>query len=972
MENYEFLNTVILRVPRYCKELIDCPQRELLKDPVFRDAISLASECIYDEIKKRDFNPDLFPEKLRQTLQKYQRRMCCRPTPFGAFASISVLEWSKHSIKNSLEICDGSFHTQIHKKFETPLSQQTFYVNPSIYKFGKNYRLYDGMTKDDHGIRIFNLSEIESKGIPAELLRMTGKFKQEDFLKFLSPGDLSEAETCFDELLVNQIILKSGPGIWRRVKTLTSNSSGYEKSSDLYAGTFNKVKGCLDLNIRKKLLEAVNCLNKLMPANEENDLDRFKLRFKDLFDKREVPLLLALDPEAGIDYGQNASWTEADKLGLPSQTNDKLLKWSKVQELLLRKWTAQHDAKLPVISIEKEDLLLLNDGPAARPALSQAVLFNILDDQLHIQAAGGSSAAAIIGRFTFFDNDILEIARRICVMEKEANPDVIFAELIHDSEEKTDKLNKRAHFRDYVIPVLTDTEIPEECRIELNDLCLSLLNGQLILRSKRLNKRIIPRLSTSWNYRRNPLSIYRFLCDLQNEAIHPGVSLNMSKLLPGLRFYPRVCFQNVILETASWHADPQIFRELHSRPVTFYAEFLKYADKLGLPEAFTYDQNDQRLLIQKNNEEDVWLLINTVKNQMDIVLREYLKEEKALVKGENGGTFIHELIAFLINKEQVYTGLPLNHQIHSLGISRFYPLKDWHFLKIYMHPSGMNEFLTKTLEGFIRNCFKAGLLKSWYFIRYNDGDDHLRIRLKIASSEDLLLIKKLQIFLSSLKKKPCIRHVQFCTYERELERYHSIGIDNAESLFSLSSDLALFMIKSGTHADEIENPFDSREASQTELLIHAVFHMHEVLKHGGLTEPAILLFAEESFTRLFSRLKTSKELKANLDQKYRQTAGLPVDIFNSKLTTVENEYFAQLSKNIKNVNIDMRPTLLADLIHMHINRLFASRQQLAEAECYYFLYKTLLKRKFKMAAARLFSASPRDSLGAGDSRTHRP
>ncbi len=752
MNNYEFLSTLVLRIPRYTKEHIDRQQKEVLEDPVFRDAIFLASECIYDEMKKRDFDPDRFPGRLQQTLQKYHRRMCCRPTPFGGFSSLSVLEWGRNTSSSALEVCKSSFHTHIQKKFENPQSPPLYYLNPAIYRFGKNYRLCEGITKDDEGCRIYNLFEIEGRAIPAKLLRMSGKFKREDILELYTGYGLSDpqAESCLLDLADCQVILQADTSTWKEIEALPSISA-VGKSSDLYAVTLNEVKGFLDPGIMEKLLEGIHCLNQLIPRDEESDLDKFKLRFTDLFDKREVPLLSALDPEAGIDYGQNASWMITNEPEFELKTSKRPPEWGKVQELLLRKWTEQHDLKTPVIRIEKEDLLILNKDE--KPMLSQAVIFNMQDGQVCLHAAGGSSAAALIGRFTIFDDRISEIARRICLMEQEANPEVIFAEVIHDSEDKTDRLNNRTQFRDFVIPVLTDTPAESESRIELNDLYLSIKSDQLILRSKRLNKRVIPRLGTSYNYRRNPLSIYRLLCDLQNEGINPGASLSMPKLLPGLRFYPRVCYKDVILETASWYPDPQVFSDLYKKPADFYNDFLNYADKLGLPETFIYEQNDQRLLIRKNNEKDIRLLIDTVKNQEIIVLREFLSEEKALVKDEKDGTYVHELVAFLVNKESVYAGLPISPRNNKQEISRFHPLKDWHFLKVYMHPAIMDDFLTNILEGFIKNCYKAGLLESWYFIRYKDNDDHLRIRLKIDAAEDLLL-KRLQIFIAGLKKIP--------------------------------------------------------------------------------------------------------------------------------------------------------------------------------------------------------------------------
>lgn len=948
MKHEHFLNTAILRIPRFCKELIDFPLEVLLNDPDFNDAIFLASEAVYSEIGRHGSNTARFSEKLKLTLKKYHRRMCFRPTPFGGFASISSLEWGADRINEGIEIDCRSFYTHTVRQFAKTKNKPAWYVNPSIYRFGDHYRLYEGVNEEG-GVRNFNLSEIGSEAIPPGLLALTGKYYQSALTKLFSPLGLSSEATqsCLDQLIENQILLTVDQSSWLWVKSLPPTGRD-QKSSDLNTCTVNRVTGVLDKSIQKKLRDGIYCLDKLTRCKEESNLDRFRQRFTEIFDQREVPLLLALDPEAGIDYGENASWLMSHDHTAELKVN-KVPRWSEVQELLLRKWTTGRAVETPVIRIEKADLLVLNNKQESKPALSRAVLFNVVDDQVHIQSAGGSSAAAIIGRFTFFDDDILAIAREISQLEQEANQEVIFAELIHNGDEKTDKLNERGHFRDYVIPVLTDSAVKGSFRIELNDLFLSVRKGQLILRSKSLQKRIIPRLSTSFNFHRSPLSIFRFLCDLQSEGIDTGAEFNMSKLFPNLTFYPRVCYGNVILEKASWHLDSQVFAGMQANPETFYESFLKYADKLGLPAMFTNEQSDQRLLIRKDNRDDVWMLIQTVKASSVIILREYLSEERPLVIGQHHEAYAHELIAFLVNTKTVYKSFPAISDVPREEVSRYYPLNDWHFLKVYMHPSGMNGFLTSTLLKFLNTCFKGGLLQNWYFVRYNDGADHLRIRFKTANDKDPLFIEKLQAFLPRLQKSAYIRDVQLCTYERELERYWPIGIVNAELLFTLSSNLALSIIKQTGKmtAGHGEATADPEMTLHNELLMQAILHMMSVLRVGELPEPLILSLAEDSYKGLFQRLQVSKEQKIAYDQSYRQLKTSLDVLFHANQKSISKLYLNQLDRHIKAVKLEMRAVLLADLIHMHINRLCAGRQLLIEAECYYYLYKIFLQRKFK-------------------------
>jgi len=70
----------------------------------------------------------------------------------------------------------------------------------------------------------------------------------------------------------------------------------------------------------------------------------------------------------------------------------------------------------------------------------------------------------------------------------------------------------------------------------LSDLWVRYENNEIILESKKLGKRVIPRLSSAYNYNHSDLPVFRFLCDLQHQSIQSNLTLNLSSLFPALTF----------------------------------------------------------------------------------------------------------------------------------------------------------------------------------------------------------------------------------------------------------------------------------------------------------------------------------------------------------------------------------------------------------------------------------------------------
>lgn len=947
MEAFAFFDRTILRVPGLSKEAATVETSVLLKSKLFRQALYLASRTLYDELGKRDFNWENCGEHLRHTLKRYHNRICYRATPFGAFASVSVVSWEQRQDdsgkkKGALGLCvdDESFITLILEDWDAERAEKhdhgdkdrEYGLNTSLYSYGENFRLYETSENVESGALKFMLTEIDGKALPVSLLQNSVMSWTDLVLCFHELGMcLKDAGEYIKVLLTNQVLQRNKEIIKLPGVKEFNGPDETAKNQSIYAYTRNISRGAIDMEYQEKIRQGLHCLHSLSCRQELESMLEFKYRFTELFDRREISLLEALDPEKGIDFSGLAGWKEnGEQVGISQKEKQASPVWSKVHKLFLRKWTTFHQSGYTSIVLDDKDLAELDRSELFSLPPSMMVLWSIVDNKVYIRSAGGASGMSIIGRYSVFDDEACQAARELAGIEQEVNTDVIFAEIVHDGELQDRDINRRAKLRNYEIPVLSPCNSEREQRIELNDLYLSVREGALILRSRRLNKRVIPRLSSAYNYRRSDFSIYRFLCGLQEEGIHSNLNLDIAALFPGLPYYPRVIYHDVILYAASWHLKAEVFGHLAAwDEEERYSGFCEIAMELFLPQWFNYEEQDQRLMINRKNKNDAILFLNTIRNKKHVVLRECFMDGSAYVKGSAGGEYAHELISFLYKGEKTYrdTGTPIRRFAEQERYCQV--MGEWIYLKIYLHPGGMNAVLEKYIWPAIKQYQQLELIRGWHFVRFSDGQDHLRLRMQCSEGNTIETIVAMQELVKALTLAPNIQDVIFTGYNRELERYSSIGIEAAETLFWLSAQTVVAGI-----SGEISN--------QESVLMDAIYYLHRVFARFRFTVAEESAFCRERYLYLFKLPDTDKEIKVELDIQYRAISSKLEGFMTGGQSRPEQEvYLNCLKETAKDLPVTELQTLLADLNHMHLNRLFTYDQPEQEAISYYFLHKFL-------------------------------
>ncbi|PAW95421.1 hypothetical protein CKK33_18710 [Mucilaginibacter sp. MD40] len=984
---------------------------KILLDSYFQVALYLASPQLFEIVAAKGFDFKALNSRERLSFMRYYNRMSFRPTPFGSFSSFSMAVWGGAAAIILGNKKDAKLHLNIDQEVTLRLSEglmgnkkedYTYICNPALYKSGKDFRFIKTSYSQNKKNIFFDLESIEGNTLTNALFGYcAGEIKQgkeiisymvkktgcdwetaSDYLNFLIDANiviphtntniigedylqrlLHHPETPLTAIrqdlsaIQDQLIAYNFPDASQLVKIsgqvnnlLFSLKHEIEKQV-FYAGLERKaVNGNLSIQRQQQIKEGLRVLELLVTPVQTSLLQQFIYDFKARYDLRKVLLLEAVDPEIGIGYGPLVSTAaETDLLRhvkFADQQNKKVnLEWSMVHRLLFKKWNENFKSTAP-IQLNDSDLSQLSPDQTFTSPPTLPVVFRVLGDHIYLETIGGASATALIGRFTAWSNKVHELGRELASKEQLANPNVIFADIGQLSDTHADNINRRQHIYDYEIPINSISTFPVEQQIALSDLWISVVGNELVLESKSHDRVIVPRLTSAYNFSRNNLALFRLLCDLQYQGLNGNYSFDLEQYFPGMAHYPRVVYKNTILSAAKWYLSAQNLKELKEAAESeAIIRFKIMRETLQLPSLIALSQFDQQLIFNIDKENEIVFLLDCLKSMVTAVFQEFFLPAEPIVTSE-GKPLVNQFIAFLYKNQEVYKGNRIPDVMIRPKVQQDYILGGkWLYLKLYCAPAIANDLLVKKLLPLLNQLGETELLL-WFFIRYRDSGYHIRLRLKINESAVGNILARLKKRLADTVHYHLIREYQADTYRREMERYGPDIITLVESFFCGSSELVLRYIRIAT-LKSLPYSYHSLAFVSVACLLNCFI-------------PEIndqLIFLEQMVNTFYAEFSTDKSLKIDLDQKFRE---LKTEI--SSLLTNE-EYYLSLKltvwANLYKMRIDAlqkktipfptkrRNQLLADLIHMHLNRLFIDRQRNQELIIYYCFYKYQLSVKAK-------------------------
>lgn len=686
----------------------------------------------------------------------------------------------------------------------------------------------------------------------------------------------------------------------------------------------------------------------------------FKEKFNQRFEGMEVPITLLLDSEFGIEYDTaniSPSLLQGINFNRKQSTESRAINWNSYRDFQFQKLAFALRNSMSEIAISEEDIAELSKNKSYPSPESMSIFGTLLSSNSQeiddgnwlflFSFCSGPSGANTIGRFCYGDESIAQMVKAQLEDEEAHHQDIIFAEIIHAPQGRMGNIAFRPILRSFEIPYLTFGCVDTQNQILVSDIYVSVKNDKVILKSKRLGKRIVPRMTTALNHRNtSTLPVFRFLCDLQFQDYQPSCAWDWG-ILDNCEFLPRVVYRKIILSRAKWVVSRQKCSDLNKVSSGDLINYFRGIRKeSSIPRFVSMVEGENELLIDMENENCLVILKEKIIKSLNVHLFEFLTTpENSIVTDASNFKFCHELVIPIQLQRRKYPTSMMeqtsNHIPTGFFTQRtFVPGDRWIYIKVYCGVKIGERILNEVVRPWIQSLEKNKVIHKWFFVRYADPDNHIRIRL-LGSHDNFwpLVLNELNLLIRNHITSGFIHKVQIDTYQRELERYGENLIEFSESIFHFDSNTVIRLIGL-PEVDEDEN-------FRWLLALRGVDALLDDFGFALESKLTLLKSLSHSYTSEFS---PDESIRKDINKKYRMETKRIFEILSSKNETTSdietaNSIFMYRSKMNKSIlseaQFEERKILsnVPSYIHMFLNRIFQSNQRAQEMVVYNFLYR---------------------------------
>ncbi|MFS4449029.1 lantibiotic dehydratase family protein [Maribacter sp. 2307UL18-2] len=593
---------------------------------------------------------------------------------------------------------------------KTIRGQLLFFPNSSIYRVGQQIRYIEYSYEE--GNRTHDINEVTSGKYLNAVLKIAAKgCTLSNIARELVKINVSldKAIAFTEQLVENQILISEleppvcGPEFHEHIQAILQNlsdssrmlsswkeillmldelDSNFGNRKKAYAQIIRQLKlfqinhkeqyffqtdmlqnthaNTLDSKWLPKIRKVLILFNKITLPYRKDKLQIFQNEFEKRYEYREMSLPKVMDVEMGLGFERDRSHGDINyflqDLSIPEKKEINTDKpWNVFHELLNRKIqeclnNSEYTIKLITKDFD-EFQLNWNDLP---DTISGTIEINKENgsEKLFVSGFGGSSAVNLLGRFCFLNQEIHEFVKEIVSKEKGMNANNIIAEIVHMPQDRVGNVLIRPSFRSFEIPFLSNSTLPKQNQIDIEDLFLSIdSKSRLRLKSKRLNKEVLTRLGNAHNYSLGQLPLYQFLAHFQTEGKRNWVGFNWGPLKKLFNFLPRVEFEGIIISKAMWQIerkDIQPLIECYDKIDELFLLTKEFMLKRKIPKYVCLIEGDNSLLIHTTNMTCLQMLLDQIKGKKSFILEEFLGKEKGPVFS-NEGSYCNQFVVSLYN-----------------------------------------------------------------------------------------------------------------------------------------------------------------------------------------------------------------------------------------------------------------------------------------------------------------------------------
>jgi thiopeptide-type bacteriocin biosynthesis protein len=938
--------------------------QRLQEDELFIKSIKMSSEEFYHLLLQYD---DKSPDKKKNieiTFYKYFSRAASRSIPFGMFSGIGLINHSRNDEKGSpvykkqlLPKIDYEYLDRLIKEAnENRIIREklTYSLNNTIYS--KESELIYIRKNFKSKIKNYLKASIERDEVMDSFFNFCRKGQSAaeiiDFLKESFDASEEEAAAFFNELVDESIIFSDlnystiGKDFIKNdlLRSILSEELGkddpglFQTLNDVYefqtAGTLSntlasKIK--YDLNFESTVQIDFDTISNVQDIlfvyeklsqnfnSKQTRLNKLMYSFNKKYGEREILFLEALD----IGYGAGDYVADAEL--------------SKIELLILKKtFEAAKNGKTEIEFTKDELASFKHHIPDTSTKYCSYSLFkNPQQDEkkvININYVSFSSPVKILGRFTE-NQEIKSFAEEIGSYQNSiAGSDFIFAEVDHLPTYLAGHIVKRNIKFDYIIRYPNDIPVEHDQKyIDVNDLYIQIIESKVYLRSKKLNKYVIPTFYAFFDHHHALNSpVFRFLLDVSTQYDnHEKSGINVNNILNTLGFFPRISYKKHILKKAHWLIKSSDFfknkNENISDALSLYHENVK---KLGLKKTFCIVDGEQELYINQDIQISVELFLKELKKKNTLIVCETIYDDYQPFFTDGDQSSINlEIITPLKNKSSLsYTSQKLPEEVYVLN--KLYPfMHGCVYFKLFVDKDIANTIILD-LVPFLKNLVEEGIISHFMFLYYYAPDFHIRFR--VFSDQPLKFVDQLNKIL--WEKVSYIDSLQYDTYDREMLRYQGDHILFFEKIYYWDSLIACEIVKYASDSNVEDWLFCLKTAMNYldcffSTLEDKISYLKKI-KESFAMELGITPDNNKSINRII--LENKNNIDAILSNDY------------PAIDNILGKIRSEIQTNLKNSD---KEDQAFDLIHMHLMRIVKKDNRFFEYIIYYILEKNL-KEKF--------------------------
>ena len=854
------------------------------------------------------------------------------------------------------------------------LSKNWMKVSELVSELTKQYEQVDPQQLTEFVYNLLENQLLESNlGI---VLTSTNSFKQlisrikQSNIKDLRIEKLQQINDILDSTtLLNDENIKSK--LERAKALLVEIIPDFEMIHWLHVDSFRSGQ---DLSIGNNIIKPL--VNKVRDLADffwrpNQELDDFTAKFIEIYGESEVSLLEALDIDNGISFGQKRLGRSPLLHGvMPSQVQNTInIDWGNIDGFFMQKILEAVKNNKNVIKVTTKEIEKFRKYLPKSKNYNDSVSINgvVYEDENNktlykINSVIGPSGIALLGRFCCGDKELENSCREFAKQEQGRDENAIYAEIVHIPQPRAANISCRPVLRDKeIVYGPGDSNITTKDQISCDDLYLIVVSGKLVLFSKKLNKEVKPRMASAHNTSGLNLPIYQLLNALQGgNGRFVGMMLNQA--IESLPYIPEIRIDNLVLFDRRWLLVREDVEKIH-KGKTDDEKLILLKEMVENKEIARYvalSEGDNLLDFDLHSPLSALFFINEIKNKYNIKIIASVKgRTHSVFSGENG-KYRHEFVVPCFMKQdniqqkevidfnKSFTNIKQTKEMSSL------PSENWKYLKIYTGEASADKLIANYIEPMASKLKLAGHIESWFFIRYQDPEFHLRVRFKLPGEYQTdTLNQVLYQPLKELYKQGIIQNIAEDSYIPEMQRYGGMLIlSSCEDLFYLNSKLV---------SDIIGSTFSNPEKDQIrwKMCLRIAWQLTmEVCESLEQAEQFFKAVAASYDNEFNSSADTKKKLNLNYREAMKEVAdALSMDFEISDNEIIKKVILPEYSNKITHIkqlctahHVDVM-ALIQSIIHMDCNRIFVISPRINEWVIYHYLAKytrTVIARKFQL------------------------